>query len=119
MSGLPIIDLTGDATARGHTHGAALAALIKDNIETYLARFGAGGIARDDALAEGGRWAGRIANFDPDYAAEMAAIADGAGLDIAPIAMLNARWELTYSLFAREAAYDQPDGCTAFAALPE
>ena len=119
MSGLPIIDLTGDAVARGRAHGAALTPLIKDNIETYLARFEAGGIRREDTLAEGARWAERIATFDPEYAAEMAAIADAAGLDIAPIGVLNARWELTYSLYAKEATYEQVDGCTAFAALPE
>ncbi len=119
MSSLPILDLTGDPKARGRTHGAALAPLIKNNIETYLARFEAGGIAREDTLAEGARWADRIAQFDPDYAAEMTAIAEAAGLDLAPIGMLNARWELTYSLYAKEASYGQVDGCTAFAALPE
>jgi isopenicillin-N N-acyltransferase-like protein len=119
MTGLPMIDLTGDATTRGRAHGEALRPLIEENIETYLARFAASGIARDDTLAEGARWAERIAKFDPDYAAEMHAIANAARLDIAPIGMLNARWELTYSLYAQEAAYTEIDGCTAFAALPE
>lgn len=117
MSGLPLIDLAGDAAARGRVHGEQLAPLIGANVETYLARFETGGIARGDALAEGARWARRIADFDPEYADEMAAIAQGAGLELAPVAMLNARWELTYSLYARE--FLEPDGCTAFAALPE
>jgi isopenicillin-N N-acyltransferase-like protein len=119
MSGLPIIDLVGDAAARGAVHGTALSGQIRDNIATYLARFEAGGIDRESALAEGARWGERIAALDPDYAAEIAAIADAAGLDRAPIAMLNARWELSYSLFADEVAFDRADGCTSFAALPE
>ncbi len=116
MSGGPrSIDLSGDAPARGRTHGRALADEIRANVETYLARFESGGIARETALAEGARWAGRIADMDPAYGAEMAGIAEGAGLDIAPVGLLNARWELAYSLFAKEASF----GCTAFAALPD
>ena len=116
MSDGPVsVDLSGDAPGRGRVHGAALAGAIRDNVETYLARFETGGIAREAALAEGARWAERIAAANPDYAAEMAGIADGAGLDLAPVGMLNARWELSYSLFAEEVSF----GCTAFAALPE
>ena len=115
QDGPRLIDLAGDARARGRTHGEALAEEIRGNVETYLARFESGGIARDAALAEGGRWAERIARMAPEYAVEMAGIAEGAGLDMAPVGLLNARWELSYTLFAREAAF----GCTAFAALPE
>lgn len=114
MSDLPLIDLSGDARTRGRAHGEALANSAAANIETYLARFAAGGITKDDALAEGARWQKRIEAFDPDYAEEMAGIAEGSGLDPVAIAMLNARWELSYTLFAREAM-----GCTSFAALPE
>jgi len=110
-----LIELAGDAPARGQQHGRALADAIHANVETYLARFESGGIERGAALAEGGRWAERIATINPEYAAEMRGIADGANLDIAAVGLLNARWELSYSLFAREAAF----GCTAFAALPE
>ena len=119
MTGLPIIELLGDAKARGAAHGAALPAAIRDNIATYLARFETGGIDREAALAEGARWGERITALDPEYGAEMAAIADAAGLELAPVAMLNARWEMSYSLFAAEMAFDRADGCTAFAALPE
>jgi len=119
MTALPVIDLDGDSRRRGQIHGAALAGAIRDNVETYLARFEAGGIARPAALAEGARWADRIAAFDPDYAAEMAAIAEAAGLEPAPVGLLNARWELSYTLFAREVSFARPDGCTSFAALPE
>ena len=116
MSGGPaVIDLSGDPGARGRAHGAALADAARANVETYLARFEAGGVTREAALAEGGRWAARIAAMDPDYAAEMAGIAEAAGLDLAAVGMLNARWELSYALFAEETAW----GCTAFAALPE
>ena len=114
MSNLPLINLSGNARTRGRTHGEALADSAAANVETYLARFAAGGITLEDALAEGARWQKRIETFDPVYAEEMAGIAEGAHLDPVAIAMLNARWELSYTLFAREAM-----GCTSFAALPE
>jgi isopenicillin-N N-acyltransferase-like protein len=117
VSALPLLDLAGGPAERGRAHGEALAGAIADNVETYLARFEAGGVARADALAEGARWGARIERFNAGYAAEMRAIADGAGIDPAAVAMLNARWEMSYTLFAREAAAG--DGCTAFAALPE
>ncbi|MDP6353315.1 MAG: C45 family autoproteolytic acyltransferase/hydrolase [Alphaproteobacteria bacterium] len=120
MTGLPLLDLTGTAHERGLHHGRALATQIRDNIETYLRRFAAGGLDRDTVLAEGELWAPRIARFSARYAEEMAGVAEGAGLAIGPVAMLNARYELAYSLFAREArAPDLAEGCTAFGALPE
>lgn len=115
MSGPPLVDITGGPRERGRVHGRALASAVRDNVETYLARFAEGGVERGAALAEGKRWAGRIAAIAPEYAAEMDGIAEGAGLDIAPVGLLNARWELSYTLFAEEASF----GCTAFAALPE
>ena len=115
MSGPPLVDISGGPRERGRAHGRALASAVRDNAETYLARFAEGGVERGAALAEGKRWAGRIAAIAPEYAAEMDGIAEGAGLDIAPVGLLNARWELSYTLFAEEASF----GCTAFAALPE
>ena len=121
MPGLPLLDLDGAPYERGVTHGRALADLIGDNIETYLRRFESGGLERDAVLVEGENWAARLAAFDADYGEEVRGIADGAGLPLGPVAMLNARYELIYSLFSREAlAGGAPvDGCTAFGALPE
>ena len=47
MTDLPVLELGSDAYERGLTHGRALRVQIAENIDTYLARFAAGGL---DAL---------------------------------------------------------------------
>ena len=70
-------------------------------------------------------WAAFIARDNPGYAEEMQGIADGARLSLTEIALLNARYELTYCVFGSEAqslnspAIVEQEGCTAFGLLPE
>jgi isopenicillin-N N-acyltransferase-like protein len=123
MCALPLIDLVADAAESGRIHGRAAAPAIRDNVESYLARFALGGVDRAAALAEAERWIGRIDRYNGPYGEEMRGIAEGAGVDLEAVALLNVRYELSYSLFARETLELIPtakaDGCTAFAALPE
>ena len=99
---------------------------IAENIDTYLARFAAGGLDAQTAREEGETWVGVMRDQNADYAEEMRGIADGAELPLGDIAMLNARYEITFGLFGDEAkANDNPaladdaDGCSTFGALPE
>ena len=123
MTAIKTIDLDGDAFARGVAHGRALKREVADNIETYLRRFAAGGLDRDAALHEGARWVDAIAAANRDYADEMRGIAEGAGQTQAALAMLNARYEIAFTLFGKEArapdAAAETDGCSTFGALPE
>lgn len=123
MTAIKTIDLDGHAFARGVAHGRALKREVADNIETYLRRFVAGGLDRDAALREGARWVDAIAAADLDYADEMRGIAEGAGQTAAALAMLNARYEIAFTLFGREArapdAAAEAAGCSTFGALPE
>ncbi len=126
MTALPVLDLGDDPFERGVIHGRELAPMITDNIETYLARFEAGGLDKDDARKEGETWVEVIAGQNPDYSEEMRGIAEGAELPLGDIAMLNARYEITFGLFGREARAkdvvaiaEEADGCTTFGALPE
>jgi isopenicillin-N N-acyltransferase-like protein len=125
MTTPPLLDLPAEPYERGRDHGAAMAGLIRDNIETYLDRFASGGLGREAALALGEEWAPRIGRYDAEYHEEMRGVAEGADLPLATIAMLNARYELTYGVFGREAsapkadAAVEPDGCTSFGLMPE
>ena len=125
MSNLPVLDLGDDPYERGVAHGKALPRAIRENIDTYLARFAAGGLDADTARREGGVWAEVIAGQNEEYAAEMRGVADGAGLPIGDVAMLNARYEITFGLFGREAtsadklAEDATSGCSTFGALAD
>jgi isopenicillin-N N-acyltransferase-like protein len=128
MAQLPILDLGDDPFERGTIHGQRMAPHIRANLETYLRRFEAGGVSRERAMREGEEWVAFMRKDNPEYAEEMRGIAEGAETPLRDIAMLNARYEITYSVFSREAqgvsgatvrASGGPDGCSSFGALPE
>ena len=123
MSAIACLTVTGDAHACGLAHGTRFAREIAENIETYLRRFAASGLARDQAFVEGRRWLSAIAKANPAYAEEMRGIAKGCGGDETTIALLNARYELVFGLFGKEARQELlaagADGCTTFGLLPE
>ena len=123
---LAVLDLGGDPYERGLVHGRDLATAIADNVQTYLARFAASGLEAEAARGEGHDWIDVSRRQNPDYAEEMRGIADGSGLPLADIVMLNVRFEITYGLFLKEsreaditAVADGTDGCSTFAVMPE
>ena len=126
MTALPVLDLGDDPFERGLIHGRELAPMIAENIDTYLARFAAGGLDSAEARREGHAWVEVIAGHNAEYSEEMCGVAEGAELPLDDIAMLNARYEITFGLFGREARAndlatiaDDADGCSTFGALPE
>ena len=122
---LTVLDLGPDSRERGLAHGRAMPRQIADNVETYLARFEEGGSKRKTVLEQGEAWADLIKRDNPEYAVEMGGIAEGARLSLGEIGMLNARYEITYCLFASEAdtanrgLMPEQEGCTSFGLLPE
>jgi isopenicillin-N N-acyltransferase-like protein len=130
---IPLLVTEGDAHARGLAHGRRFSSEIADNVGTYLRRFAASGLGREAAFAEAERWLAAIDAQSPSYGEEMRGIADGSGQSNETIALLNARYELAFTLFGQEAAAAAssqtamkeellevgPDGCTTFGLLPE
>src|SRR5919108_3936481 len=129
MTSIPLLTAEGDAYACGLAHGRRFTHEIADNVATYLRRFAASGLDRDAADAEAERWLAAIAAQSPSYAEEMRGIADGSGQSGATIALLNARYELAFTLLGQEATRQPaaagellevgPDGCTTFGLTPE
>lgn len=123
MAALPFLDMPDDPRERGLIHGREMADAIRANLRTYLDRFAAGGAAASDVMAESERWETFIGTESPEYAEEMRAVARGAGLSGTELAMLNARYEITYSVFGAEArkgnAGPEQEGCTSFGLMPE
>ena len=132
MTSIPLLATEGDAHACGLAHGRRFAQEIADNLATYLRRFAVSGLDRERAFAEAETWHTAIAAQSPAYAEEMRGIADGSGQSEATIALLNARYELAFTLFGQEARQEAarqeavkqlvaigPDGCTTFGLLPE
>lgn len=128
MADLPFLEGDPDPRVRGRAHGDVLRAQVQDNLATYLARFEAAGATRAAVMEEAEAWASLIREADADYFGEMAACAEGARISLTEAAMLNARYEITYRLFGREAAagrgaaapLDPPEteGCTSFGLMP-
>lgn len=123
MSSLPVLELGPDPRERGRIHGQKLRGAITDNIETYLSRFEVAGASRASVLAQSDRWLDFIAKDNAEYAQEMTAIASAAGVSETEIAMLNARFEITYLVFGQEVQSAnrtlEQEGCTSFGLMPE
>jgi isopenicillin-N N-acyltransferase-like protein len=116
---IPSLTVGAGAYARGLAHGRRFTREIADNLATYLRRFAASGLNRSSAFAQAARWRDAMAAQNPGYAEEMRGIADGGGQSIEAIALLNARYEVTYALFGQDARREDllavgPDGCTTF-----
>src|SRR5262244_113054 len=124
MTAIAHLTTEGGAHACGLAHGRRFAREIADNVATYLRRFAASGLSRDEAFAEAARWRQAIAAHNGAYAEEMRGIADGSGQSEATIALLNARYELAFTLFGQEATKAElmevgADGCTTFGLTPD
>ena len=125
MQTIPSLTVGEDPVERGRLHGARFAREVADNLETYLRRFAASGLARDAAEAEGLRWLDAMARQNDEYAAEMRGLAEGSGQSEGVIALLNARYEIAFTLFGKDARRREellsvgPDGCSIFGLLPE
>jgi isopenicillin-N N-acyltransferase like protein len=106
-----VIRCEGKGGERGFVHGSRAQAQVHDNIETYRLL-----LRRRVALdwAEAARQAARfvpwIEAWDADLADELRGIAEGAGVDLMDIVLLNARSSFTLTRPAHE--------CTALASLP-
>jgi isopenicillin-N N-acyltransferase-like protein len=121
---IPSLTVGDDPFARGTAHGRAFAADVAANLETYLCRFEASGLSRQEAFAEAARWRAAMMRQNAEYAEEMRGIAAGAGQSEDAVALLNARYELAFTLFGRDArtkeqAAAETDGCSTFGVLPE
>mgnify|MGYP006081784759 FL=1 len=126
MTILPILELGDDPFERGLIHGRELKTQIGMNITTYINRFAASGLDESSARKEGVAWIDVIAMHNFEYSEEMRGISEGANISLGDIAMLNARYEITFGLFGKEANIkdrsklaEEADGCSTFGILPE
>lgn len=114
---LPLVRLAGSAYTQGTQHGEALREQIGHNLALYFERFERElKLSRAETLARASRYAEAIRAQSPAYYDGMRGIAAGAGQSLGAIAALNVRYELFYDEFVEKPI---PDGCTAFALLPE
>ena len=90
----PLIEVSGPPRERGQQYGRQAATRIARGVEHYAAQLGR---MRVDWPAVRGLvqdYLPEIERFDPTYVEEMRGIAEGAGLELEAIVLLNARTEI-------------------------
>ncbi|WP_093122084.1 MULTISPECIES: C45 family peptidase [unclassified Variovorax] len=122
----PLVDVSGTPHARGVQHGRAVPERVAGGVALYRAQLGRRGL--DDAtirrLAQS--MLPLIEAYDASYLEEMRGIAEGAGVPLEDIVMINCRTEMLFGYAdmkrAAEPAADSPsseDGdCTGLLVLP-
>lgn len=116
-SSLEFVTLSGGPHDRGVKHGDRFAAEIEANVNRYLDKFAHYDISAERARELAGEFISLIDETAPAYAAEMHGIADGSGVPLEDISLLNARYEITYGAYADAADNTSPhktNGCTSF-----
>ncbi|SIR93235.1 isopenicillin-N N-acyltransferase like protein [Haladaptatus litoreus] len=116
MTSLPHLVLTGSPYERGLTHGEAFAAEIRANVETYLTRFAHHGATEEAVRRQASEYVPLIEEWNADYASELRGIADGSGVMIEEITLLNVRYEILYASYSDQTT--KTHGCTSFGLLP-
>lgn len=115
--------LSGTPRERGLLHGEAYAEEIAENVETYLEVFDHYGADEATVYDQAAAFVSIIEDEHEAYAEEMRGIAEGSGLSIEDVTVLNARYEVMYGAYAETArgmdGDGHPDGCTGFGAQPE
>lgn len=142
MAAFDVIELSGSPRERGRAHGEALAEAVATNVETYLSRFAHEGVDPDRAREQADEFVPLIESVNPEYAAEMRGVAEGSGVPLTDVALLNVRYEVIYTAWKERAERDAEapgdgtgagdgegndardpraagvDGCTSFGLLP-
>ncbi|KAH7346567.1 acyl-coenzyme A:6-aminopenicillanic acid acyl-transferase-domain-containing protein [Rhexocercosporidium sp. MPI-PUGE-AT-0058] len=101
-----IVELSGPPREIGLQHGRILAPKIRNQIQIYEAMFlQTSKLAWSDVRSIAKDYSATIQHLTPDLHVEMAAIAEGANVDLLDIVALNCRSEIALGLFS--------DGCTS------
>jgi Acyl-coenzyme A:6-aminopenicillanic acid acyl-transferase. len=119
----PLIEVTGAPRERGRQYGEQARERIKRGVEHYSKQVFATGISADEFQALTRKFELAIDRYDPFHLEEMKGIAEGAGVPLESIILLNARTEILKLARKPATAWaalgDLPDGCTGLVALPE
>jgi isopenicillin-N N-acyltransferase-like protein len=115
---LPIVSLEGPPFDQGWRHGVALADQIEHNLRVYYNRFQREAqLSPDEARDRASRYLPVLEGHA--YLDGLQGLARGAGQRLIDVLVLNVRYELLYYQYGVCGIGGRPDGCTAFALLPE
>jgi hypothetical protein len=117
----PFISVSGAPYERGKQYGIAAVARVKKSVAMYgkaLVDLGYDAAARSRLIES---FAKEIDAYGPHYIEEMRGIADGAGMTLEDIVMINARTEVVAKARAERSRLSKlasEDGCTGAIVLP-
>ncbi len=118
MTSFPLIEVEGHPLERGRQYGRQAADRVEKSIQLYTSRLFDQGVKWEGICDEARRFIPTIETYNPDYLVEMRGIAQGAGVDLEAILLINARTEILYGRQKpAEPADDHQDGCTNAVAL--
>ncbi|MFC7157842.1 C45 family autoproteolytic acyltransferase/hydrolase [Halomarina halobia] len=119
--GLETLILDESPRERGVRHGEVFAEAIGRNLDRYLSKYDYYGVDPRTARKWAERFIPLIEDANPEYADEIRGVADGSGISLTDVTLLNARYEIMYGIWAEQAkgvaqrGPPLPDGCTSFA----
>lgn len=118
----PFISVSGSPCERGRQYGRQAALRVRRSAALYgqtLSALGHDAASRSRLIRS---FADSIEDFSPHYLDEMRGIAEGAGIDLESVVMINARTEVVALARAERdgrAGLEPADGCTGALILPE
>jgi isopenicillin-N N-acyltransferase-like protein len=120
----PLIEVAGPASVRGRQYGELARGRIRLGIDHYSEQLRRLSVGPDGIAGIVRNYLPIMQAFEPTYLEEMRGIAEGAGVSLEDIVLINARTEIV-KLAARPdlrrqlaGAADEPDGCTALVVSP-
>jgi isopenicillin-N N-acyltransferase-like protein len=122
MGTIPHVRIQGGHRERGRQLGEQVRDRVRRSIEAYDEVFANyAGWSWDDVRNEARRYEEAIRRFDARYLEEMRGIAEGADVGFEDVLAINVRTEVMFAAKARRAETEarRPEGCSAFAVLPE
>jgi isopenicillin-N N-acyltransferase-like protein len=112
----PLVEIAGGPRARGRAYGEAARERIALSVALYRRRLSGIGASSSDVRDAALAYLPRLEAFAADLVEEMHGIAEGAGVAIEEIVLVNARTEIVADAARRKTA--DRDGCTGVVVLP-
>lgn len=114
----PFIEIEGPPFERGQQHGRQASTQIEKGIQLYTSLLLNSGFKWENICDEAcNKFIPTIEAYNPAFLEEMRGIAQGAGVDLEAILLINARTEIVYGRKVPSKSDDLDDGCTTAIAL--
>lgn len=116
-SAFPLVEISGSPFEMGQQHGAAVPERVAGSIALYRGQMERRGVPAAEQHRLARAFMPVIEAYDPAYLEEMRGIADGAGVAVEDIVIINCRTEMMFGYRSIDKE-EKTDGCTGIVVLP-